>query len=95
MPMASISDKISLYRFADARYVGQGYELRIDIPDGPIDAAVIRSTFDHFHLSTRLNTVTPSESPIETRQCALDRYRSDPDHSRRNGSKRRQPRRRP
>ena len=41
--------KIRFYRSADARYVGQGYELRVDIPDGPIDAAEIRRTFDQFH----------------------------------------------
>ena len=41
--------KIKFYRSADARYVGQGYELRVDIANGPIDAAVIRGTFDQFH----------------------------------------------
>ena len=41
--------KIAFYRSADARYVGQGYELRVDMPDGPIDAAAIRRAFDQFH----------------------------------------------
>jgi N-methylhydantoinase A/oxoprolinase/acetone carboxylase beta subunit len=41
--------KIAFRRFADARYVGQGYELRIDMPDGTIDAAAMRRAFDQFH----------------------------------------------
>ena len=36
-------------RSADARYLGQGYELRIDIPEGVIDAAAIARAFDQFH----------------------------------------------
>jgi N-methylhydantoinase A len=40
---------IKFHRSADARYVGQGYELRVDIADGPIDAAAIRRSFDQFH----------------------------------------------
>jgi len=40
---------IKFYRSADARYVGQGYELRVDIADGPIDVTAIRRTFDQFN----------------------------------------------
>jgi N-methylhydantoinase A len=36
-------------RSADARYVGQGYELRIDMPDGIIDSAAIAGAFEQFH----------------------------------------------
>jgi N-methylhydantoinase A len=42
-------DKIKFHRSADARYIGQGYELRIDVPDGVIDPAAIRRAFDQFH----------------------------------------------
>lgn len=36
-------------RFADARYVGQGYELRIDIPVGNIDAESLNKSIQSFH----------------------------------------------
>ncbi len=41
--------EIVFRRSADARYLGQGYELRIDIPEGVIDAAAIARAFDQFH----------------------------------------------
>ncbi len=40
---------VKFSRFADARYIGQGYELRVDLPDGTIDAASIKKAFDQFH----------------------------------------------
>jgi N-methylhydantoinase A len=36
-------------RSADARYLGQGYELRIDMPDGVIDSAAIARAFEQLH----------------------------------------------
>ncbi len=36
-------------RFGDLRYVGQGYELRILVPDGALDEAAIESVFERFH----------------------------------------------
>ncbi len=39
----------TLLRFADIRYVGQGYELRVALPDGVIDAAAIENAASHFH----------------------------------------------
>ena len=50
---------------ADARYVGQGYELRIDMPDGTIDARSIQSAFDHFHAVHKAEYGHAFESPIE------------------------------
>jgi N-methylhydantoinase A len=41
--------EIVFRRSADARYLGQGYELRIDMPEGVIDAAAIAGAFDQFH----------------------------------------------
>ena len=40
---------VTLNRYADARYVGQGYELRMEIPDGVIDAFGMAAAFDQFH----------------------------------------------
>jgi N-methylhydantoinase A len=36
-------------RFADARYVGQGYELRLSLPDGRIDAQALAGALARFH----------------------------------------------
>jgi N-methylhydantoinase A/oxoprolinase/acetone carboxylase beta subunit len=35
-------------RAGDLRYVGQGYELRVPLPDGPLDAAALAAMFDAF-----------------------------------------------
>jgi N-methylhydantoinase A len=40
---------VAFARFADARYIGQGYELRVDLPDGAVDAKSIAKTFEQFH----------------------------------------------
>jgi N-methylhydantoinase A len=39
----------TLLRLADIRYVGQGYELRVALPDGGIDAGAIENAAGHFH----------------------------------------------
>ena len=36
-------------RRGDLRYVGQGYELKVPIPDGQIDEAVLAKVFETFH----------------------------------------------
>jgi N-methylhydantoinase A/oxoprolinase/acetone carboxylase beta subunit len=41
--------KVSFERFADARYVGQGYELRIAIANGPIDKEAMQQMAVAFH----------------------------------------------
>ena len=41
-----------MLRAADARYVGQGYELTVPVPPGPLDAAAlarVRATFDEIY----------------------------------------------
>lgn len=43
------TEKVVMLRQADARYVGQGYELRVDVADGILDAAAIAQTLEHFH----------------------------------------------
>ena len=88
--------KIRFYRSADARYVGQGYELRVDIPDGPIDAAAIRRTFDQFHSVHEAEYGHFfAESPIEIVNVRLTRRGADADHPPGERQRRRQPRRGP
>jgi N-methylhydantoinase A len=36
-------------RSADLRYYGQAFEVRVPVPDGPVDAAVADATVDAFH----------------------------------------------
>jgi N-methylhydantoinase A/oxoprolinase/acetone carboxylase beta subunit len=58
--------EIVFRRSADARYLGQGYELRIDIPDAVIDAAEIARTLDQFHAVHKAEYGHSfAESPIE------------------------------
>jgi N-methylhydantoinase A len=40
---------IRFEREADARYVGQGYELRVGVPDGALGAKTMKRTLDEFH----------------------------------------------
>jgi N-methylhydantoinase A len=49
---AGAAGTIALTRTADMRYVGQGYELTVPIPEGPVDArtaAALRSAFDRVY----------------------------------------------
>ncbi len=41
--------RVTFERFADARYVGQGYELRVAIPDGPLNEGTMQHMVDAFH----------------------------------------------
>ena len=43
------SADIAFRRSADARYLGQGYELRIDMHDDVVDSAAIARAFEQFH----------------------------------------------
>ncbi|MEM8502755.1 MAG: hydantoinase/oxoprolinase family protein [Cyanobacteria bacterium P01_D01_bin.1] len=42
-------DQMMLQRFADCRYVGQGYELRTLVPSGELDAATLETVWQQFH----------------------------------------------
>jgi N-methylhydantoinase A len=49
---AGVGGTLSLARSADMRYVGQGYELTVPIPDGPVDgrtAESLRGAFDRVY----------------------------------------------
>jgi len=60
------SAEIVFRRSADARYLGQGYELRIDMPEDVIDATAITGAFDQFHAVHRAEYGHSfAQSPIE------------------------------
>ena len=42
-------------RFAECRYHGQGFELRADIPEGEVTAAVVKRIIENFHEQHRLD----------------------------------------
>ena len=42
-------DRLVIQRIVDCRYLGQGYELRVDAPSGPIDHDWIESVRSDFH----------------------------------------------
>lgn len=42
-------DAVSYARIGDLRYVGQGYELKVPIPDGPVDDGALAQVLDAFH----------------------------------------------
>jgi N-methylhydantoinase A len=42
-------DAVSYARIGDLRYVGQGYELRVPIPDGPVGDAAMAQVLEAFH----------------------------------------------
>jgi N-methylhydantoinase A/oxoprolinase/acetone carboxylase beta subunit len=46
-------ERMVIERIADCRYLGQGYELRVDVPSGAVDTAwvaKVRADFDDIHL---------------------------------------------
>src|SRR5712691_11699224 len=63
---SSSGDTITLVRSADARYVGQGYELNVPVPGGPLAAAALgrlRASFDEIY-AARYGYANPRE-PVE------------------------------
>lgn len=46
-------DKVRLLRSGDLRYVGQGYELKVDFPDGPLDQGALETVWSAFHAKHR------------------------------------------
>jgi N-methylhydantoinase A/oxoprolinase/acetone carboxylase beta subunit len=64
---AAVAGAVTLARSVDARYVGQGYELTVPVPPGPLDAAAlarIRAVFDEIY-AARYGYANPAE-PVET-----------------------------
>ncbi|MEZ5667202.1 MAG: hydantoinase/oxoprolinase family protein [Alphaproteobacteria bacterium] len=59
-------EAIALSRSGELRYVGQGYELRIAFPPGPLDAAAVEAVFEAFHTRHRAEYGHAfRDSPIE------------------------------
>jgi N-methylhydantoinase A len=57
---------IRLERHGDARYVGQGYEMRVGIADGALDHAAMKGTLKEFHaLHKREYGHSFPDSPVE------------------------------
>src|SRR5215472_3959727 len=42
-------DEVTFSRWADLRYVGQGYELRVPVPAGAVDEAALEGVWRRFH----------------------------------------------
>jgi N-methylhydantoinase A len=59
-------DQMALQRFADCRYVGQGYELRALVPGGELDETALQSVWQQFHdlHTTEYGHAFP-ENPVE------------------------------
>jgi N-methylhydantoinase A len=63
---AAVGGAVSVARSVDARYVGQGYELTVPVPDGPLEAAAlarVRAAFDEIY-AARYGYAQPAE-PVE------------------------------
>ena len=60
------TDKVTLQRIGDLRYVGQGYELKVEIPDGPVTEATLEQVWQAFHRQHQMEYGHAFEdSPIE------------------------------
>jgi N-methylhydantoinase A len=60
------AERQTMLREGDLRYVGQGYELKIDFPDGPLTEAALESVWRAFHDRHRAEYGHAFEaSPIE------------------------------
>jgi N-methylhydantoinase A/oxoprolinase/acetone carboxylase beta subunit len=63
---SAVTSELAVTRSADARYVGQGYELTVPVPPGALDAAALatlRARFDEIY-AARYGYASPHE-PVE------------------------------
>lgn len=63
---AAVASTVTLARSVDARYAGQGYELTVPVPSGPLDTAALgrlRAAFDEVY-AARYGYASPGE-PVE------------------------------
>lgn len=59
-------EQMTLQRFADCRYVGQGYELRALVPNGELDEIALQGVWQQFHdLHTAEYGHAFPENPVE------------------------------
>jgi N-methylhydantoinase A len=63
---SAVTSDVMVARSADARYVGQGYEVTVPIPSGRLDAAVLARVRTSFHevYAARYGYANPAE-PVE------------------------------
>ncbi|HXU89561.1 MAG TPA: hydantoinase/oxoprolinase family protein [Methylomirabilota bacterium] len=64
---SAVTGTVTIVRSVDARYVGQGYELTVPVPSGPLDAAAlarVRRDFDEIY-AARYGYANAAE-PVET-----------------------------
>ena len=52
-------------RLADCRYAGQGYEVRTEVPAGPVDAAWVEELKERFHRAHEAEYGHQFDAPIE------------------------------
>jgi N-methylhydantoinase A/oxoprolinase/acetone carboxylase beta subunit len=72
-------EPVRMIRAVDARYVGQGYELTVPVPAGPLDAAAlvrVRAAFDEVY-AARYGYANPAE-PVEAVTWKLSAIASAP-----------------
>jgi N-methylhydantoinase A len=63
---SAVAGEVAIARAVDARYLGQGYELTVPVPAGPVEAATLarlRAAFDEIY-AARYGYATPGE-PVE------------------------------
>jgi N-methylhydantoinase A len=63
---STVGGEVTVVRSADARYVGQGYEVAVPLPPGPLDTAAlarVRTSFDEIY-AARYGYASPGE-PVE------------------------------
>src|SRR6058998_3443490 len=63
---SAVAGEVTVARWADARYVGQGYELAVPVPSGRLDADAlvrVRASFDEVY-AARYGYANPAE-PVE------------------------------
>ncbi len=60
------ADRRRFVRQADVRYAKQGFELTLEVPPGPVDAAIVSAVVEGFHaMHQRLYTFADRVSPVE------------------------------
>jgi N-methylhydantoinase A len=56
---------VRLKRFADLRYAGQEHTVKVELPDGPLDAAGVQRLSDSFHETHHREYTFRLDNPVE------------------------------
>jgi N-methylhydantoinase A len=76
---SAVAEGIRVLRAVDARYLGQGYELSVAVPPGPVDTAMltrVRAAFDEAY-AARYGYANPSE-PVQVVNWTLTAVGASP-----------------